>query len=607
MALNIKTSRGYDYKRADFLNALKALGVKKDETIFSHSNLAYFGVPAGSMTSENIKTIFLDSILDTIGSKGTFVVPTFSYTFPNKGVFDIEKTPSVCGVLTEIVRGHPQAYRSEEPIFSVAALGAKARELTQKVSYECFGKNTFWDRFYENDGLILNFNFGVAVTFFHYIERSLNVPYRYNKLFFIHTRKNGFIECRPTVYFCRDLTNELLESEWLGIDKIAQERGLSHAVKMGRGYITSVGARDLYKLVQELLEKDTYFLTKARDVANKPSLQSAKRHFDLKISQPSIDKTIGALSRIPRDMVCDGYDACLQALTDQIPFKIYDIPTGVQSGEWIVPEKWTCYEGYLAKSDGQEIFSYDQGPSCIASYSQSFDGIVEREELLKHIWTDPLSKDDVPSAFLYYDSNWGFCLSRFLSEKFTDSQYRVVIKSDLSYGSLKIAEAAVKGKKGDTIILISHLTDQKRFKDGLLSTHLGIRIFKKLKEGNTNLSYCFIILPQSFHLPLYLNLLSDKSHIFGGLLFDGIGSMPYALAIPKGGHADFVSKTVNAFKEFNPEGKIEELLIRLNAGFEHKSLYWTESEIPIVSLSGPESSETEKFVSHLLDKWETCS
>lgn len=252
-----------DYTKQDVLEAYSKVGLKLEDIAFCHSNIAFFGIPDGGMATSNLKSLFVDTFFEAVGPQGTFVMPTFSYTFPEKGVYDKKETPSVCGILSEIVRLLPEAVRSDDPIFSVAALGGKAAAMAENVSQESFGKNSFWDRLYQDDGVVLNMNFGAAATYFHYVEKSLKVPYRFDKTFETLARKDGTVQVRPTIYFCRDLSRPEMENNWLDINQLAGERGVLKTVPLGRGYISLMGARGIFDLIQEAVSKDQYFLTKA--------------------------------------------------------------------------------------------------------------------------------------------------------------------------------------------------------------------------------------------------------------------------------------------------------------------------------------------------------
>ena len=72
---------------------------------------------------------------EAVGDDGTLLFPTFpavaSHRFLSSGmVFDVRRTPSGMGVLSEFARRMPEAVRSLHPTKSVCALGSAATSLT---------------------------------------------------------------------------------------------------------------------------------------------------------------------------------------------------------------------------------------------------------------------------------------------------------------------------------------------------------------------------------------------------------------------------------------------------------------------------------------------
>lgn len=104
------------------------LGIAAGDVVFMHSSL-------DGLRLDFPGTDILAMMLDVLGPEGTLLVPTYpklgSYAFLKSGeVFDIRKTPSYMGLLTELARRHKNAVRSLHPTKSVVAIGRYARELT---------------------------------------------------------------------------------------------------------------------------------------------------------------------------------------------------------------------------------------------------------------------------------------------------------------------------------------------------------------------------------------------------------------------------------------------------------------------------------------------
>src|SRR5436305_6917234 len=104
------------------------LGLAEGDTVFVHS----------SIDQLNLDFPFyrvLALLQDVTGPNGTLLFPTYpqisSYEFLSRGeIFDIKKTPSYTGVLTEFARRQRKAVRSLHPTKSVCAIGPRAQALT---------------------------------------------------------------------------------------------------------------------------------------------------------------------------------------------------------------------------------------------------------------------------------------------------------------------------------------------------------------------------------------------------------------------------------------------------------------------------------------------
>jgi aminoglycoside 3-N-acetyltransferase len=102
--------------------------VKNGDTVFIHSSV------------DQLHTDFpfyrlLPLLQQAVGPQGTILFPTYpqsaSFDFLSRGeIFDVRRTPSYTGILTEFARRQRNALRSLHPTKSVCAIGPNARALT---------------------------------------------------------------------------------------------------------------------------------------------------------------------------------------------------------------------------------------------------------------------------------------------------------------------------------------------------------------------------------------------------------------------------------------------------------------------------------------------
>ena len=254
----LKSSKNnYHFTKKQLNKKLVQLGLKKNDIVFSHSNLAFFGK---IKEKDNICKIFLKTIFEIIGPNGTLIVPTFTYSI-NK-IFNKKKTPSVCGVFSEYTRQTSLGLRSKDPIFSIYAIGKYAKYLTKIKSlnnYECFGEDSFFYKFYKLSGKIMNFNDTCASTHVHLFEKFLNVNYRKNKVFNCTILENSKRKKRNIIFYCvKNLRKN--EARFDLFHKMSLKQKFAKQVKLGLGVITSMNIIQMKKVVEKGLKKNKNFL-----------------------------------------------------------------------------------------------------------------------------------------------------------------------------------------------------------------------------------------------------------------------------------------------------------------------------------------------------------
>ena len=252
--------KNFDYSKENIIKSLVNVGLTSGDTVFSHSNIGFFGRLDSAKDASSCYLIFKEAIFDVIGEKGTWVTPTFSYSFCWKKKFDINKTPGVCGLLSEMLRQDNQALRSADANFSIAALGAQAEYLTKNTPSHSFGSGSFWEKFLNLNGKICNFNFNSASTFIHYVEKTLKVPYRYDKEFHGETLINNKFVKQKFYHFVRDFSKPGHEPYFIEFDKRAKRLRIAIISKLGKGQIVLISTRDTFELIKEEIKKNPNFL-----------------------------------------------------------------------------------------------------------------------------------------------------------------------------------------------------------------------------------------------------------------------------------------------------------------------------------------------------------
>lgn len=117
------------------------LGIKEGDHIMVHSSI--------DMVNTNCSAFeILEIIFKTVGSEGTVLFPCWHFNYRaedalNQGlVFNVKKSPSVLGLLSEMARRYPNAKRSLHPTNSIVAIGKESNFLTNTHHLDIYPSGT---------------------------------------------------------------------------------------------------------------------------------------------------------------------------------------------------------------------------------------------------------------------------------------------------------------------------------------------------------------------------------------------------------------------------------------------------------------------------------
>jgi aminoglycoside 3-N-acetyltransferase len=168
--------RWHGFGPDDFMAALRRLGVRSGDLLVVHSAYDRFAGFSGK-PSDVIRVL-----QDAVGATGTVLMPTLPFTgtavdYAARGsIFDVRRTPSQVGLLTELFRRSPEVSRSVHPTHPVAAWGTRTTEIlaNHHLARTPCGEGTPFARLLEHDGRILLLGATIeSMTFFHYLEEVL--------------------------------------------------------------------------------------------------------------------------------------------------------------------------------------------------------------------------------------------------------------------------------------------------------------------------------------------------------------------------------------------------------------------------------------------------
>lgn len=226
-----------------------------------------------------------------------------------------------------------------------------------------------------------------------------------------------------------------------------------------------------------------------------------------------------------RHLISDEYDKALEYISRIIPIKIHTIPTGTKCWTWTIPEKWILEEAWIKDMKGNTVLDVKEHPLHVISYSLPIDKNVAKDELLKHLYTNPDRPNAIPFIFKYYERDWGFCIQHEKLKNFTEQQYQVRITSKFEKGTLKIGELDIKGKTDSIVVLVAHLCHPSMVNDDLTGVAVLVELARQLQNKDNFHSYKILILPETIGSIAYLSQ-NEKiiSKIKYGIFFEMLGN-----------------------------------------------------------------------------------
>lgn len=263
-------NHGRKYFVEDVIEALRAAGVEKNDSVFVHSDLRSFGKLDPAMTRKEFLDSFLTALCRAVGDDGNIIMPTFSYSFCKHEIFEPEATPSTVGVLTEHFRRSEGVKRSDDAIFSAAARGP-AQDYFTEVGTDCFGKGSIFEKLYDRNAKLVFLGDTFDITFMHFVEQRYGVPYRFIKVFEGGVKLGDALSRRSFRYNVRRLDGTVVYD----LERIADyldSRGVLRRATLGRSTVRVVTAVDAFNGIMDGLKDDLCLLLKNENTGTRIAL-----------------------------------------------------------------------------------------------------------------------------------------------------------------------------------------------------------------------------------------------------------------------------------------------------------------------------------------------
>lgn len=245
--------------RQTLVEGFRQVGVAPGDVVLAHSAMRTFGKIEGGGDS------VVDALLEVIGSRGTLVVPTFTFAHEAEDdpIIDPAIDRSEMGAITEAARQRPDALRSVAYRHSFAAIGRRAEVITQvDPALSSFDLRSAF-------GVMLGLGAKVLLlgvtysssTSHHFAELVCEVPYRETISREVQVRRpdGSLVRQSMTDYQPKSSGGSYYGSRGPDFNRLGmmlKQRGVVGETFIGNAAVRSFPMRDLIDLAQVEVEKD---------------------------------------------------------------------------------------------------------------------------------------------------------------------------------------------------------------------------------------------------------------------------------------------------------------------------------------------------------------
>jgi aminoglycoside 3-N-acetyltransferase len=259
-----KTLQGIDFKK-----------------VCIHSDMFYgFKFVKGLSREQQLQCHY--DVLKSVVDQRPVWMPSFNYDYPATKEFNVQRSPSQVGALTEYFRTHIANWRSLVPIFSFTGDDSIPILEIDKI-IDPFGEKSLFQQMIWDNTLIIHYGInGIhSSTIIHYCERmSGKLYYRYDKIFSGRVISKDKIYDIDLNFHVRPKSDKILEYDWKRLEKDLIQTGLMIKLSDFRFEIRLVNAADLANFWINKMQEDPLYLLDTDSLAwVEPKLEELGRPF----------------------------------------------------------------------------------------------------------------------------------------------------------------------------------------------------------------------------------------------------------------------------------------------------------------------------------------
>ena len=258
----------FSYGPEKLKERLHAIGISPGDTILVHSSFSLYSGFKG--TPDDL----IDVFLRTIGPEGNLLMVSLPYLtstykyLQNLKCFDVNKTASRMGLLSELFRRRKDVLRSLHPTHPILARGPKAEWIIahhEDCLYAC-GSGSPFEKLLQLKGKVFFFDTPFAAfTFFHYLEDMVRGRLSFSlydqKIFAVPViDAHGKTRIVKTVAFSEDA---IKRRRFSVLEKEFWRCGLIKSARIGNTRLLLVKVVDAVSCTEEMMRRGVFFYATA--------------------------------------------------------------------------------------------------------------------------------------------------------------------------------------------------------------------------------------------------------------------------------------------------------------------------------------------------------
>jgi len=294
---------------------------------------------------------------------------------------------------------------------------------------------------------------------------------------------------------------------------------------------------------------------------------------------------------ICRSITGSGIRETLKIIKSEFPkLKIYSIKTGTKMFDWKIPYEWNIKKAYIIDKNKKKIIDFSENNLHIVNYSSPVNKIVNKKELLSHLYTVKKLSSAIPYVTSYYKKYWGFCCSYSYKKKIENiyndkDKFKIVIDSSLkSNGKLNYGEYIISGNSKQEILISTYLCHPSMANNELSGPAVAMLLLDFFRKKKLNKTLRFIFIPETIGSIAFIckNFRNLKKNVIGGYNLSCIGDeRMHSCLLTKYRNTIADQSLLEAYKKLNIKPKIYNFLKR---GSDERQYNSPGIELPIASI-----------------------